>query len=599
MTSPTITYTIAMPQPETHRYHVYMDIAGFPAAVPTLEACLPAWTPGSYMIREYARHVQQFAAVALEPAHGEQALSWRKVRKDTWQIDTAGNTRLRLSYQVYAYELTVRTSHLDDSHGYFNGNNVFLYLPGRTSEPLALHVQTPPGRGWVATTGLTASPRTPDLPESDYLFVASDYDELIDCPVECGTHRLLHFLVDGREHTIAIWGHGNEDEQRLVDDTRRIVQAERDLFGGLPYQHYTFLLHLATGYGGLEHRNSLTNLIDRWSFQPRRSYERFLELQAHELFHAWNVKSIRPAALGPFDYQQENYTRLLWAMEGVTSYYDRLILVRAGMMETNRYLELLADDILRIQATPGRALMSLEDSSFDAWIKLYRPDENSVNSTISYYLKGSLVILLLDMEIRQRTGGAYSFDDVLRYLYAHYPADGAGIPEVGAYLEAVEATVGKAEGAYRRFFERYIAGTDELDYARGLGYVGLELNWGYQRLNNGGGAPVWLGLKLKQDAGVLKVASVRSDGPAAAAGVFAGDELIALEGYKIGDESGLNDRLAEAIPGQRVRLTLFRRDELREVPVPLATAPFDALSIAPAEGATPQQTRFFREWLGL
>jgi predicted metalloprotease with PDZ domain len=591
---PLITYTVAMPQPHTHLFHIHMDVIGTGA---TTEFILPSWTPGSYLVRDFARHVQEFSAVNDQ----DVPLSWRKQSKNSWCVETQRAERVRISYKVYANDLTVRTSHLDASHGYFNGTNLFLYVPGRTDETLALVIQPPEHSGWQVATGLEPhefahTVQAPNAPQPVFSFIARDYDELVDCPVECGRHRLLTFTVDDKEHRIAIWGHGNEDEARLVADTQRIVEAERDLFGNLPYRHYTFILHLADRYGGLEHRNSVTNIIDRWSFQPESSYQRFLKLQSHELFHVWNVKRIRPGVLGPFDYRQENYTRLLWAMEGVTSYYDRLILVRAGLMTPERYLDLLADEIVRLQSQPGRKLQSLEQSSFDAWIKLYRPDENSINSSISYYLKGALVILLLDLEIRYQTNGTRSFDDVLRHLYAAYPINGPGIPEDGAYLAAIETVAGKADGVYQDMFERWIEGTEELDYARGLGHVGVQLEWEHSTPGHNGDAPAWLGIQVKQEQERTLVERARSDGPAYGTGIYAGDELLALDGFRI-DKDGLNARLREHCPGDTVTLTLFRRDELLHVPVVLAAAPPDTLTLTRMQKITAAQRKLFREWL--
>ncbi len=580
---PHIHYTIAMPQPQTHLYHLTVEVPNLDGMA--TDFVLPGWTPGSYLIREYARHLQAFAACG---AASGAPLPWHKTAKDTWRIQHGDHTSVRVTYQVYAHDLSVRTSHLDASHGYFNGANVFLYIPGRTAEPLLLYIQPPPRSGWYITTGL--EPHT-----APNTFLASDYDELIDCPVECGTHRLHTFDVDGIEHRIALWGHGNEDEQRLVADTRRIVETERDLFGGLPYPHYTFIIHLADRYGGLEHRNSVTNIIDRWSFQPRASYERFLELQSHELFHAWNIKRIRPAALGPFDYQRENYTRLLWTVEGVTSYYDRLLLVRAGLLSRERYLEQLAEDIVRLQSQPGRALHSLEQSSFDAWIKFYRPDEHSTNSSISYYLKGSLVILLLDLDIRQRTGGARSFDDVLHWLHERYPPEQPGIPEEDAYQQAIEQATGAAPGTYNDFFERYIRGTAELDYASALQAVGLRLEWSHSAKHDNT-PPAWFGLTLKQEQGRTLVGNVRSDGPAWEAGIAPGDELIALDGFRINQDQ-LRTRLHSYRPGSEVVLSLFRRDELLHLPLTLAAAPPDRLRLRRVEHPTAEQEQLYRAWL--
>lgn len=579
---PTVSYTIGMSQPHSHLFEV--EIAVSEVSGPTLDFILPSWTPGSYMIREYARHVQEFAAHG-----GEKPLKWQKVAKDTWRVETDGNAQLKVSYKVYAYELTVRTSHLDGSHGYFNGATVCMYVPERMNEPLAVDIVVP--EGWKVATGLEPVAAHPDAQGSRFSFLAEDYDELVDCPVECGTHRLLTFHVDGKEHRVVMWGRGNEDEEQVVEDTQRIVEVQCELFGGLPYKDYTFILHLADGRGGLEHRNSVTNLVDRWTFGTPRGYESFLALQSHEFFHVWNVKRLRVAPLGPFDYRNENYTRQLWAMEGVTSYYDKLLLVRAGLMTPERFLEIQAANILLLHSQPGRHIQSLETSSFDAWIKFYRPDENSANTSISYYLKGALVTLLLDMEIRARTNGARSMDDVLRYLYATYPIDGPGIPEDGAYRAAIEQIAG---GDFSDFFARYIAGTDELDYDRALAHAGVELRWGHQ--HGSGTAPAWLGITTRNDGGRLKVATTRSNGPAAQAGVYANDELLALDGWRV-DGSSLEDRIAERHPGDTVTLALFRRNELHMVPVTLAEAPCDRLRFVRVEQPTELQERIFNDWL--
>jgi predicted metalloprotease with PDZ domain len=617
-----IAYTIAMLRPHTHLYDVTLDIDKVNS--PTLDVALPVWTPGSYMVREYARHIQQFTATTPSPAAalessaattpspaaaGEEAggegLPWRKIDKSTWRIETGGAARVRVGYQVYANELSVRTSHLDATHGFFNPATLCMYIPGRTNEPLAVRVLAP--EGWRVTTGLETmndeggTLKVPsDSETSSFIvhrssFAAQDYDELVDAPFECGTHGLLEFAVDGIPHRIALWGHGNEDQARLVEDTQKIVEAARDMFGGLPYAHYTFIVHLSDGRGGgLEHRNSVAMIVDRWTFRPRASYERYLSLTAHEFFHVWNVKRIRAAPLGPFDYRSENYTRQLWAMEGVTDYYTDLLLLRAGLIGPDRYLERLAEHITALQSQPGRALQSLEQSSFDAWIKHYRPDENTRNIAISYYLKGGLVALLLDLEIRHRTNSARSLDDVLRYLFERFPASGPGIPEEGGYRAAVEAVAGSS---LAEFFTRYVAGTDELDYDRALGYAGLRLEWSHEQAPEDGQAPAWLGVQLKTEHGRLLISSARSDGPAYAAGVYAGDELLALDGFRV-DEERLKARLAERAPGEIITLSLFRRDELLHVPVALAPAPHDKLAIVRRDDASAEQRATYAGWIG-
>ena len=594
----TIMYFISMLRPNTHLYDVALDI--HPIEEPTLDLALPAWTPGSYLIRDYARHVQSFAVTDDQGA----PLPWRKIDKTTWRIENGAARRIRVTYQVYAFELSVRTSHLDNTHGYFNPSNIFMYRCGHAHEPCLVHVQTPPG--WRITTGLAPAPEQND---GWVTFHAHDYDELADSPFECGTHRVLTFKVDGIPHDIALWGRGNEDEQRILTDTRTIVETTRAMFGRLPYRRYVFIVHLVDGgYGGLEHRNSVSNIVDRWGFRPARSYEKFLALTAHEFFHVWNVKRIRPAPLGPFDYTRENYTRQLWVMEGITSYYDHLILLRAGLISRERYLETIADDIKLLQSQPGRAVQSLEESSFDAWIKFYRPDETGPNSSVSYYLKGSLVALLLDLEIRRRTGGARSLDDVMRYLYAEYADDHVhdlysgdqvkrpGFDDDDGFCRAVETVAGAEDGAYRAFLAHAVSGTGELDYARAFETVGLHLVWGHTLEKENDHLPAWHGLRLKTEHGRLKVSVVLAGGPGEAAGIYAGDELIALDGVRI-DEERLKARMAERQPGQTVVFSLFRRDDLLHVPLQLAEAPPDTLTIAPVEAPTDEQTRQLEAWL--
>ncbi len=576
-----IHYTLALTQPAQHLLDVTVDVAA--ASGEFVDFVLPTWTPGSYLIREYARHVQEVEATV----NGEP-VPWRKLDKQTWRVETRGGTEVQLRYRVYGNELTVRTNHVDDTHAHVIPAATFMYVVGATEQPLTVEVEPP--AGWEVATGL-------DRDGAGY-FVADDFDQLVDSPFEIGTHRTLSFEVEGKPHRIVIWGAGNEDEQRLVVDTRTIVSAARDLFGGLPYAHYTFFLLLGgkDASGGLEHRNSTSLLLPRFVFRPDKSYERFLTLVSHEFFHVWNVKRMRAAGLGPFDYTREAYTTLLWAMEGITEYYTDLLLVRSGLLTPKRYLERLADDIVTLQTTPGRQLQSLECASFDSWIKFYRPDENTPNTAVSYYLKGAIVGALLDLEIRRRTADERSLDDVLRHLYAAYPLDGPGIPEREGYLGAIREVTGHDFGD---FFARYIGGTAELPYTETLGAAGLELQWDWKDKAADGGARPALGLRTKSEGGLLKVTGVVRDAPAYQAGLTADDELVAVDGYRISNEASLRERLHERKVGDRVTITLFRRDELRTVELTLAPAPQDKLVLQPVGEPDELQRRIYTSWLGI
>ena len=576
MSGPRISYALGMSRPHSHLFDVAITIDGW--TEPRLDLVLPSWTPGSYMIREYARHVQEFNA----ESDGHPA-RWEKTAKDGWRVETPVAGRVRVTYRVFAHDLTVRTCHLDGTHGFANGAAMFMFVPGRTSDPLTLEVTVP--FKWQIATGLEPQGGGNGI----FRFRARDYDELVDCPIECGTHRLLTFDVDDVPHRIALWGRGNEDEAALVEDTRAIVRAQRGFFGGLPYKHYTFIHHLAGGRGGLEHRNSAVFIVDRFGFRPRAAYERFLELVSHELFHVWNVKRIRPKPLGPFDYRRENHTKQLWTIEGVTSYYEKRFLLAAGVYSKERFLQRLGEEIGQLRSQPGRAMQSLEQASFDAWIKFYRPDENSPNSGVSYYLKGGLVAMLLDLRIRAATERKKSLDDVVRHLAHQATLDDSGFAEPDGYLAAVEAVAGPQNGAFRKFFERYIAGTDELDYDEALRSAGLSVAW-----TSGGGG--WLGATTRGEGRGLVVTSVRADGPAHAAGLYAGDEMIAIDGQRV-DDGRLASRLAERAAGSTVKVSVFRRDELLEIPVTLAEAPAESAAVVPAAGAAPAQAALREAWL--
>jgi predicted metalloprotease with PDZ domain len=360
---------------------------------------------------------------------------------------------------------------------------------------------------------------------------------------------------------------------------------------GVPYDDYTFLMMLAPNqYGGLEHRKSCALLSSPFTFHPRKKYEELLELVSHEFFHLWNVKRIHPEALGPFDYAREAYTRCLWVMEGITSYYDRHLLVRAGLQTPERYLEKLAEELSKIAAIPGRRRQSLEESSFDAWIKLYRPDENSVNSSISYYLKGGAVALLLDLEIRRASAGARSLDDVMRLFWQRYGKTGQGFPD-----DVVQALAEEASGVeLGAFFDRHVRGREELDVDRVLGAVGLTIA---PEKDEDNPPEPWLGVNTREDGDSLLVSSVLDGGPGLAAGLYANDELLAIDGFRV-DHGSLKDRLAAHRPGETVTLTLFRRDELRTVELTLAEKPADKLVIAPAPGAGAAEKALYQSWMG-
>lgn len=548
---------------------------------------MPVWTPGSYLVREYSRHVRD-----LQATQAGATCSTHKIDKRSWMIETNGVAPLEVHYQVYAYELTVRTNHVDDTHAFFNPAAVCMQVAD-VVDPLDVDVCVP--HGWHVATQLMQRDTVVVSPDYDrWAFVAPDFDTLVDAPFECGTHRYYTFYVESIAHHVAIWGHGNEHVATLLIDIERAVRGVMAHFATVPYQQYLFILHLADGmYGGLEHAASTVCLCDKWGFGKQRDYERILGLITHEFYHTWNVKYIRPAPLGPFDYGQENYTRQLWLVEGVTSYYDNLIMCRAGMITPQRYLELLADDIATVQRLPGRHVQSLAEASFDAWIRYYRPDENSPNVSVSYYVKGAVVVFALDMHIRQLTNGQYSFDDVMRYLETHYPWQKPGIPEGNAMQSIIATVIGGHRAEIDAFFDRYIYGTVELDYASLCDTLGLYPHW-----HTGDDPATTLGVTVRHDGYRLVVATVSPDGPAQRVGISPFDELVALNGMRI-DQQRLRARLNELHAGSEVVVTYFRRDELRQATCIVVATPAQHVTLTPLVQQTDAQLLAYQRWVSM
>lgn len=576
-----IHYRVSMPRPHSHLVEVE---ASFPPGSNELDAVLPVWTPGSYLVREFSRHLQDVRAV---DASGEP-LPVRRVDKRTLRVAAEGKA-VTLRYRVYANELTVRTSHLDGSHGYFNGATLFLYTEATRHLEHRVTVEAP--EGWRIFCALEREGDT---------FIARDYDELVDSPFEVGPHTPLTFTAAGVPHEVVVWGDTVPDAPRLMEDMRRICEEEARLYGGLPMTRYLFLVYLSDrGRGGLEHKASSALLFPRASLNSSRGWEDFLTLVAHEYFHLWHVKRVMPRAFVPFDYARESYTTLLWAFEGITSYYDNLVVCRAGLMSSSRYLTRLGERLTQLHVTPGRKVLPLADASLLSWVKQYRPDENSLNSAVSYYLKGEIVAALLDLEIRRATGDARSLDDVQRLLFQRY-GDGSGVPEDG-----VEAAVSEVAGRdFTPFFERAVRSTEELDYSV-FAHVGLRVEFRVREtLGDKGGTPPraratdrprgWLGV-ITRGASTLSV--VLDGSPAMEAGLYPDDEVVALDGYRV-DGAGLINRCEDRSPGETVRVTLFRRDKLLEVPVVLGQKPADAAYLTRVENPTDAQKAAFQAWLG-
>lgn len=579
-----------------------MQIDKLPAALceAGVTLSLPTWIPGSYMIREFARHV-----VAIEAREGGRRVALEKIDKYRWRTGTL-NGSLTVRYRVYAWDLSVRTAHFDDSHAFFNGTSVFLCIPELADQPCSVEIEEPVHlaadsilrRARVATT----LPRDGARRWSFGRYRAANYDELIDHPVEIGDFSLYSFKVRDVPHHIVVSGRHDCDGKRLIADLAPVCEAQIRLFeprsGAAPFSEYLFLTQVVgDGYGGLEHRSSTALICSRNDLpypgmtDSTEGYRRFLGLASHEYFHSWHVKRIKPAAFVPYDLARENYTRLLWIFEGFTSYYDDLMLARSGVISLEHYLEALGNTISQVLRGPGRLHQSVAESSFEAWTKYYRQDEQSPNSIVSYYAKGALVGLAVDLCLRERTGGKHSLDDVMRLLWQRYGRNfdenpnGLAEHEFAAVVEAAAGIDLRAE------LRRWVDGTRDIELASLLEAVAVTFE-----LKPADSRP-WLGARTAARGGAVALTTVLSDGPAHRAGLSAGDEIIACNGLKV-DDAGLKARLTRCKPGDELRLHVFRRDELNEFVVRLSAAPATEAKLAVAARLNPRQKRLLKGWAG-
>ena len=571
-----VRYTLSFPAPHTH----YVEVeASFPSGgQDVLELMLPVWTPGSYLVREYARHLED-----VKLGDGTRAA---KVRKNRWQVPTAGQKRVTVRYRVYGREMTVRTNWVDADFALLNGAPTFLTLAEGGARPHDVLLQ--PAKGWAQS--VTALPKHPSRKRHHYR--ARDYDHLVDSPLLVGNPTVRTFRAGGKEHVFAVLGEGDVwDVKRATAEVARIVAAQHAFWKTVPYERYVFMNLLVENGGGLEHLDSTVMLGSRWSQRKPESNRDWLGLVSHEFFHTWNVKRLRPVELGPFDYEREVHTKMLWVAEGVTSYYDDLLLRRAELVDEAAYLEALSKQIKTVQTTPGRFVRSLEDASYDAWIKFYRPDENSANVAVSYYRRGAVAAFLLDAHLRALTKGARSLDDVMRMAYERY-SGAKGY--TAAQFHAIASELAGSD--LSSWFAAHTGAPGELDYAEALKLYGLRFKAPKDKKPKDGKKPDpepgWLGATLTG----ANVREVRRGTPAHAAGLNVGDELIGVGDHRVHPDKW-EDRLGRHRPGERVSLLLSRRDRLRRVEVTLGKAPAEEWSLEADPKATQDQKDARKSWL--
>lgn len=575
-------YELSFPAPHTHYLEIRAEIAS--AEGPHTDLAMAVWTPGSYLVREYAKHVERLEASSPDGSR----LPVEKTRKNRWRVTTGAAPSFTLSYRVYCRQMSVQGNWVSTDFAILNGAPTFIVPVHAASGPFEVVVR--PHESWSSV--VTALPAS-----GDSRFTADDWDHLVDSPIFAGSAPVHEFEAGGATHFLV-----NQGEETLWDgakaaaDTRTIVEETRKLWGVVPYDRYVFFNLIVDARGGLEHKHSTILMTNRYAMKKRKDYVEWLTLVSHEFFHTWNVKRLRPAALGPFDYENEVYTRDLWIAEGVTTYYEALLVRRAGLVTAKEFLDLVSDAVEQLQTTPGRLSQSLSQSSFDAWISLYRRDENSPNTGISYYLKGGVVALLLDVEVRRRSEGRSSLDDVLRSAYARF--SGSRGFESGEFRALASEVAGSDLSGW---FADHVDGTAELDYAPLLEWFGLEMKAKANGSKNGKNGEdektAFLGVVTTETEGRLLVQEVRRGTPAHDAGLNAEDEIIAIDGYRVLAKDW-KSRLEHYRPNETVLLMVSRRGKISSIPVTFGEEPAKPWRISVREDSTEEQTRRREEWMG-
>lgn len=569
--SKSIHYKLSMSEPHTHLFEVEMRLEG---AKGKEVVALPVWTPGSYLIREYAKNVQDISARSED----DSILKIKKIDKNHWEIKGKGSQDIIISYRVYAYEHSVRTSYLNSDHALVVPASVLMYWQKNQNRRHNLHIELPDSWSTITTS------LEPFNKPGNVDFVARDYDELVDSPLELGNQHVVAFEVLGKPHVMALYGASNYQDSVLVSDFTKIMKAEATVFGGLPYKHYCYIFHVEEGRGGLEHANSSVNFINRWSFNDEKRYSSFLSLVAHEFFHTWNVKRIYPTGISSFDYDQENYLDELWMAEGFTSYYDELILQRIGHTERDDYLGILKDEINALESRPGKLHQSVSEASYDAWIKYYRSNEHSNNSTISYYNKGHLLGLLLDIKIIDATDGNAGLDDVMLKLYKDF-----ALKNKGYTSNDIRLVCEKVSGLkLAQFFDDYVFGVEPLPYDEVFNLAGLDLDSTTEK-------SAWLGAKLSLQNGKVMITRVTESSPAWEAGLNVHDELIAIDGFRA--KSSKPDYFNEKVPGDRIICTVSRNGILKELHLTVGFTPLKISELKQVDEPTEVQKLVFEKWL--
>lgn len=569
-----IAFEVSFTEPQAHYVDVKITVNNIKKEEIILK--MPVWAPGSYLVREFSKNVEDFTANA-----NNERLVTEKVRKNAWKINTKGKKSITVKYRVYSFEVSVRTSFVDESHAFLSSTGIFMYPDGSLNQPSTVTVI--PHKNWKkVSTGLAP------VAGKKFTYYAKNFDLLFDSPIEVGNQDVFEFMASGVRHEVAMVGGGNYDKEKLKIDMAKIVERETAVFGENPNKYYVFIVHnYLSGGGGLEHLNSTVLGATRDGYNNPKTYQGFLGLVAHEYFHLWNIKRLRPVALGPFDYDNENYTTNLWIGEGFTAYYDNLMLQRIGAYTPNQWLNIIEDELNAVDNRVGNKAQSLSEGSFDAWIKYYRPNENSNNTTVSYYTKGSLVACLLDLQIIEASGAKQSLDDAMRYAYNEfYKKKGRGYTD--AEFKAVLEKFAKQN--LDQFYADYINGTKSLDFNKYLNYAGFKLV--EQPTDQ---TKPYLGISLSK-TNSSEIATVSRNTAAWNAGLNVKDEIISINGQRVSNALTYIENMAV---GDELDFLINRDGIMKSIKVKLKASPSRKFRMQQLESPTEKQKAVLEKWLSL
>lgn len=573
---------ITVDQPQHHYAQITIEFDKFTTAQANFH--LPTWRTGRYQIINLANGIRNFSAI---DSQGNK-LEWQKLDKDTWQVKDALNKKIQISYQVYANQLGQRTRHIDDSHAFIDASTVVMYSDVARDQKHIINLHVP--ATWNSVSGLDSGHEfSKELTNKSHQFIAQNYDILVDSPIETGINEHHKFAIEGRDYELVIWGKGNYDSAKMVTDLKVLVQQSKHIWQGYPFKRYVFMVHATSGArGATEHLNSTIIQRSRFKFSDRKDYLGFIATAAHEFVHTWNVKQYRPKGLVPYDYQQENYSTLLWLSEGSTSYLQDQLLLRGDLMSSKEFLEGLAKRITGYIHKPGRENQTVAEASFNKWLE--EGGDYDKNHSVNIYSEGFLVSWLLDFSIMEKTALTKSYRDVHKILYRNYK-----VPKSFDEKDLLTILSDLTNENYQTWWQANVHGYAQVDFNTLLAKVGLSMSYGEKEKDK---TIAWTGIETKKATNGLQITSVEKNSPAWKAGLTLDDIIVAVDGLRMADKD-LSTRLKNFMPNDRMSITFFRRDELVTRMIILGETPKDKLKVVPLEQASDAQKAFFKYWTGI